>query len=374
MKLAFCLYKYSPFGGLQRDFMRIATECKNRGHKISVFTMQWEGDIPAEFEINLIKPKGVQNHSRAKDFARQVQPQLKGFDLVMGFNKMPGLDIYYAADTCFQSKSREKRGIIYRMMPRYKNFVDLEEKVFKKALDTKILLLSEKQRVDFKKYYFTEDERFCLLPPGIDKNRINVDDPLAVRKNIRKEFNIKNSEYLLLHVGSGFKTKGLDRSLKAIAALPLKYKNKLKFFVIGKDKSKSFKDLAKKLKIIDNIEFLGGRLDAEKFMYAADLLIHPAYFENTGTVLLEALVAGLPVLTTDVCGYANYIDESKSGVSLKSPFCQKDFNELLEISLNEDTRAIWQENALEYTKDANIYGMVNYAVDLIEKTYEKKLS
>jgi hypothetical protein len=44
-----------------------------------------------------------------------------------------------------------------------------------------------------------------------------------------------------------------------------------------------------------------------RFLLGADLLIHPAYNENTGTVLLEALVAGLPVLTTAVCGYAHYI-------------------------------------------------------------------
>ena len=46
----------------------------------------------------------------------------------------------------------------------------------------------------------------------------------------------------------------------------------------------------------------------------ADLLIHPAYNENTGTVLLEALVAGLPVLVSAVCGYAHYIAEADAGL------------------------------------------------------------
>ena len=36
MQLAFILYKYFPFGGLQRDFMRIALECQRRGHAIRV--------------------------------------------------------------------------------------------------------------------------------------------------------------------------------------------------------------------------------------------------------------------------------------------------------------------------------------------------
>ena len=48
MQLAFVLYKYFPFGGLQRDFMRIALECQQRGHQIRVYTLIWEGDIPPD--------------------------------------------------------------------------------------------------------------------------------------------------------------------------------------------------------------------------------------------------------------------------------------------------------------------------------------
>ncbi|MFB0970171.1 MAG: glycosyltransferase family 1 protein, partial [Pseudomonadales bacterium] len=39
MQLAFCLYKYFPYGGLQRDFMRIALDCQDKGHKIRVYTL-----------------------------------------------------------------------------------------------------------------------------------------------------------------------------------------------------------------------------------------------------------------------------------------------------------------------------------------------
>ena len=34
--LAFCLYRYFPYGGLQRDMLRIALACRQRGHKIAV--------------------------------------------------------------------------------------------------------------------------------------------------------------------------------------------------------------------------------------------------------------------------------------------------------------------------------------------------
>ncbi len=53
MQLAFILYKYFPFGGLQRDFMRIALECQQRGHRIRVYTLIWEGDIPEGFDVRI---------------------------------------------------------------------------------------------------------------------------------------------------------------------------------------------------------------------------------------------------------------------------------------------------------------------------------
>lgn len=54
MNLAFCLYKYFPFGGLQRDFLRIATECQSRGHHVRVYTQSWDGDKPSGFEIIIV--------------------------------------------------------------------------------------------------------------------------------------------------------------------------------------------------------------------------------------------------------------------------------------------------------------------------------
>ena len=48
MRIAFCINKYFPYGGLQRDFMRIAKEVLSRGHTVRVYTRQWEGDNPTE--------------------------------------------------------------------------------------------------------------------------------------------------------------------------------------------------------------------------------------------------------------------------------------------------------------------------------------
>lgn len=365
MKLAFCLFKYFPFGGLQRDFLRIAKECVRRGHQVDVFTMAWEAESEPTVSVNIIPVAGLQNHWRAQQFVRRIQQQLTKYDLVVGFNKMPGLNVYYAADTCYQAKARRLRGAWYRLTPRYQHLIAYEKEVFSVDANTRILLLSKTQQAEFIHFYKTPAERFQLLPPGIAKDRIAPVNAVQVRNNVREKLAIHADEFLLLFIGSGFKTKGLDRVLLAYAALPAELKERAYVYVIGKDNPTLFKWQAKKLRIAPRIKFLGGRNDVADFLLAADLLLHPAYNENTGTVLLEALVAGLPVLTTDVCGYADYINEARAGMVLSSPFQQVECNRVLSNMLLSSERVHWQKNALAFARQADIYSLPEKAVDII---------
>ena len=76
MQLAFVLYKYFPFGGLQRDFMRIALECQARGHAIRVYTPIWEGEVPAGFDVRVAPIKAFFNHHRNEKFSAWLAADL----------------------------------------------------------------------------------------------------------------------------------------------------------------------------------------------------------------------------------------------------------------------------------------------------------
>ncbi len=368
MQLAFILYKYFPFGGLQRDFMRIALECQQRGHKIRVYTLIWEGDIPDGFDVRIGPVKAFSNHHRNEKFHRWLQAdmQQQPVDRVIGFNKMAGLDFYYAADGCYEEKAQTLRNPLYRYSNRYRYFSGYERAVFAPESKTQILMISEVQQPFFIKHYQTQAERFHLLPPGIARDRrapINADE---IRAEFRTEFNLRDDQYLLLQVGSGFKTKGLDRTLKALASLPTELRERTRLIVIGQDNPKPFVVQAAALGLSKQVDILKGRSDIPRFLLGADLLMHPAYNENTGTVLLEALVSGLPVMVTDVCGYAHYIKDADCGQVLPSPFQQKQLNQaLLHILTDAGLRADWSANALDYAKTANLYSMPQHAADII---------
>ncbi|ARU90061.1 glycosyltransferase family 4 protein [Pseudomonas sp. M30-35] len=368
MRLAFILYKYFPFGGLQRDFMRIALECQQRGHSIRVYTPIWEGDVPEGFDVIVVPVKALFNHRRNEKLTTWIKADLEKHpvDRVVGFNKMPGLDVYYAADGCFEDKAQNLRNSIYRKWGRYKHFADYERAVFAPESKTQVLMISEVQQPLFIKHYQTPLERFHLLPPGISLDRRAPANAAQVRAEFRREFKLTDDDLLLVQIGSGFKTKGLDRSLKALAALPRELKKRTRLIAIGQDDPSSFLMQVKTLGLSEHVQILKGRSDIPRFLLGADLLIHPAYNENTGTVLLEALVAGLPVLVTDVCGYAHYISDADAGRVVPSPFQQARLNTLLaEMLADGQQRADWQRNGLAYADQADLYSMPQHAADVI---------
>jgi UDP-glucose:(heptosyl)LPS alpha-1,3-glucosyltransferase len=368
MKLAFCLFYYFPFGGQQRDFLKIAQLCRERGHSIHVFVMDLAGELPTGFEVTQVPVRGFSNHRRCFDFSRRVGRLLDAqhFDAVVGFSKMAGLDVYYAADTCYREKVLATRPFLYRLASRYRTYVALERAVFSPSARTQILLIAAEQQAHFMRHYGTPAERFHLLPPGIARDRVAPANAAELRRALRTELQLRDDELLLLMVGSAFKTKGVDRAIRALAALPPALRARARLYVVGQDKVEPFLRLAQRLGVAERVHFLGGRSDVPRFLLGADLLLHPAYLENTGTVLVEALAAGLPVLASSVCGYAHHVEEAGGGLLIPAPFDQQVMNDLLVRMLSSPERPAWGRSALAYVATADLFSLHEQAADIIE--------
>ena len=365
--IAFCLFKYFPYGGLQRDFLRIALETQTRGFNIKIYTLEWEGDIPAGFEVIVVPVSAVTNHSRYRKYHAWVCSDLEkcAVERLVGFNKMPGLDVYYAADSCYEDKAQHQRSWAYRRTPRYELFSEFEESVFSRDSKTEVLMISSVQVPLFQRYYGTRTERIHLLSPGIARDRIAPANRVDIREDFRREMDLDDDEILLLMIGSGFITKGLDRILIAMSALPQAILDRTRLIAIGQDNPGAFSRMALKLGLAGQVTILKGRDDVPRFLMGADLLVHPAYVENTGTVLLEAIVAGLPVIATDICGYAPYIEQADAGRLIPAPFQQETFNAMLESMMTKLEYSDWSANGIAFAAVADIYDMPKLAADYI---------
>lgn len=374
MTLAFLIYKYFPYGGQQRDFLRIVERCLQAGHQVRVYCLRWEGVVPCGIQLINVPVKGLSSHTRYQRFSAWVKQDTESnpVDAIIGFSKMPDLDLYYAADPCFAARLQRENSIIKKILPRYRHFLAFEKAVFDKDSVTEVMLLSPQQYSEFSSIYPGCKSRLHQLAPGIDASRLPSADAALERKQFREKYSLKDDDIALLQIGSGFRTKGVDRAIRALASLPEDIRSHTQFYIVGRDKPGDYEKLARSLGVGDRCHFLGGRDDVPMFLRGCDLLLHPAYSESAGYTILEAVINGLPVLTTDTCGYAFHVHKARAGEVCASPFSQQEFNNMLLTMLESPQRDVWQQHGLAYARQIDVTGMPEAAIKLIENFVQSR--
>ena len=121
-KVAFSVFKYFPYGGLQLDLMRMAQEFCRRGVEVVIYCMIWDAPEPPEGITYCQLPvKGLSNHRKARNFEKALQEELakENFIAHVAFNRLAPSDWYFAADVPFVESV--PRGFLEKMMPRYQD-------------------------------------------------------------------------------------------------------------------------------------------------------------------------------------------------------------------------------------------------------------
>lgn len=366
-KLAFAVAKYFEFGGMQRTLLRLARECVHRGHEVHVFAGKWSGTVPDDIPVHILAVRAFTNHGVNRSFSTKMHAAVAdhSFDCITGFTKIAGLDVYYVGETCYAARA-ERRSRLYRLLPRYHCLRALEQAVCGAGSNTELLLIAPEEGEKCKRYYATDPKRLHLLPPGIDKNRLVRAIPNEREcADLRDKLGVASDGFLLLNVGSRFQTKGVDRAIRAMAALPIDIRRRTKLAVVGDDNPRPFYRLAKGLRVGDAVVFTGAREDIASFYYAADLLLHPSYTESAGATMLEAMICGLPVLVTANCGFAFHVERAQAGLICPEPFAQETLNTMLLQMLTSATRSDWGQNGLSYSNNTDLYSLVDRAADIV---------
>ncbi len=370
MRFAFASFKYFPYGGLEKDMLRMAECAAARGHEVTILTGKWEcskyPDTPG-ITVKIIPVSGSSNHARAKSFCRNILPVLQEekFDCATAFNRIPGCDFYFAADNCYAVEMPKKHSnLILKLLPRYRTYLALEKGVAGTDSKTVIFYITQHQKPDYAASYGTPEERFILLPPGMNPACRRKDNAEDIRKDKRRELGVSDDEFMLLLVGSNFRQKGGDRAVTALAGLPPEIKAKARLFFAGADDPEFCRKLAAKLGVGQNVFFLGARSDVPDLLAASDVLLLPARNEATGTVLVEAISAGVPAICSSDCGFKNHVEEA-NGIVLPEVWSDTAFSEALSSMLRErDTKL---EYAAGYSKTVDFTRRADCAVDAMEQ-------
>ena len=220
MRIALGIVKLFPEGGLQRDCMRLARTLVARGHDVTIFATEIRGqiDLPG-CKTELLPVRAVTNHGADLRFAKKfAAATASGFDRVVGFNKLIGLEFYYCADP---SVFERQRSSLEQTLPRHRVQTMLEGESFGAFQQTHILSLTESSAQGYRSAWRTPKERITVLPPSIDPARHRPDLRSAVQRTaIRSSLGIEPDRRVWLWIGAQARVKGLDRVLAALQSTP----------------------------------------------------------------------------------------------------------------------------------------------------------
>ena len=360
MKVLFLIARYFPYSGLQTDFLRAAEAAADRGHDVTCLVGSWEGERPDKLRILTTNLPGT-GEADDLDALETVFHELtdhETFDRTATFELIPGVDFYFAGFDCLGSNPENAD-------PR---LLEREKAVFSLESSTYIFYLVTPQINAFFGVYGTQPARFLRLPPGMNPACGRVPDPDEARVRKRAELGLRDGERLAITAAHDMLLKGVDRILVSYAELPPERRARLRLFITGFLGREQCEKQAAELGIVDRVIFDGGRPDLPELLCAADYLVHPARREAAGSILIEAIASGLPVVCTEVCGFQDIVLAS-GGHVLNEPFFSGALTAELDYlaGVSDDGLDYWRQQVLTYARGpADFYRRADVLVNFIQ--------
>jgi glycosyltransferase involved in cell wall biosynthesis len=140
--------------------------------------------------------------------------------------------------------------------------------------------------------------KITVIPNGIDPNIYSRSKSL--RSKYRRNFGFGQKDVVFIDVANLHPNKGHKHLLIAFDKLFNRHKNIGLLLVGDGEERQALNSQAEKLQSFPKIRFLGKRDDVPSLLNCSDIYVSPTYFEGMSNALMEAMAAGLPVITTAI--------------------------------------------------------------------------
>lgn len=218
-----------------------------------------------------------------------------------------------------------------------------------------------------------KDDTLRLFDVKVDievvPNFIDVSKHVNSITNCQRELMADDDEYIITHISNFRKVKRIQDVVQIFYRIQQKKKAKLMMVGEGPEVQPA-KELAAKLGIEDLVIFLGESNEIDKILCYSDLFLLPSERESFGLAALEAMVNGVPVISTNTGGLPEVNRDGFSGYLSDVGNVQEMAENALSILKDPETLQTFRENAVKMASTFDIHAIV----PLYEKVYEKAMS
>lgn len=354
LTIGFLRRGYSPTGGVEAYLKGLAKGLRGEGHRVVLMgTSEWpESEWPGG---EILRCKGGDLSEYGVEVEKQKKTSGIGFDLILSVEKVPGCDLYRTDEgvhTAWLAQRSRHIGpwarLFQKISPKHREKLRLERELFTPSATRRVISLSQKISREIRSLYGYPEARITLIRNGVPGRSVTSPEN---RSSARMELGIPAEEKVALFVGTGWERKGLRFAIAAVESLG---DPSVKLLVAGKGAVKCYAS--------SSVRFLGGVQKMPLVYDAADLFLFPTLFDPFPLATLEALSAGLPVITTEANGVSEIMTPGVHGDVVADP-CDTDalagalrkwFGILEDPLRGPETRRDCNQLASEFTLERNL--------------------
>ena len=387
MRIGIFTDSYPPYiNGVSTSIVMLQQALEKKGHQVYIVTVnatehsyKFENDnkiirIPGipigiyDYRISTIYPVRIINRIKKWDldvihsqtefgvgtFARIIAKQFD-IPLVHTYHTMYEDYVHYITKGYFNKSS--------------KKVVEYLTKFYCDKTATELIVPTKKTYALFKEKYKYE-RNIHIIPTGIDVERFYKENVSSKEvEQIKKDLNIRKDDFVILFVGRIGKEKSIDVLIEGQHAFIRKYPH-CKLMIIGDGPdAPHYMKLVKKLKLENNVKFVGKIPwdEIPKYYQIADIFATASRTETQGLTVIEAMASSLPVVAADDDSFKDIIINDLNGYLFSN---KKQYRKIIEKLLDD------KEKVSYLSKQARISSETyssKYFAERVLKVYENAI-
>lgn len=220
------------------------------------------------------------------------------------------------------------------------------------------------------KYDYKFKKDISIIPSGIDTKRFNREnlDKESI-KNLKKYYNFKPKDFILISVGRIAPEKDLDYLIKRMPDIIKKHSNIKLLFIGDGPEIEKLKDLAISKKVENNVLFTGKVTweDMPYYYALGNVLVSSSTYETQGLTVVEAMASSVIPVCIEDPAFKTMINDKINGLIFKTK--EEYIEDILKLYEDKNQRKELEKNAKLRAEDFNAE---NYAKKLLE-VYDKAI-
>jgi UDP-glucose:(heptosyl)LPS alpha-1,3-glucosyltransferase len=329
VRVALLIDRFEPSrGGAERALAQLACHLVAGGHEVAAYCEEsGRGVEDLGLRIHRLRVRRMSRGAKERVLGRRLVDEARaaGYEVLVGVRHLPEVDLYWPHGGSHLATLAARRSARHGNLEsgagrvprgRHRTFVALEHALLQGGGARLVACPSRLVQEELTALYPGARDRLRLVPNGIDLERFHPRAREQSAMSLRRELGLDAHVPLLV---MGARNPLLKGFRELLAALRVVGDPAWHLLVAGPRRLRPLRRLARAAGLADDRLSLRTHLDPLWLAAGADLALLPTWRDTCGLVVLEALAAGTPVITTRLAGAAEVLTDPEAGTAIEHP-------------------------------------------------------